>query len=131
MGREWRRTSGCGRWRVGLRRSTIEPSQALQLAGRASDAGSVACSRVALRGDGGWLDARSPDGEFRRLADTVGALEDGYLGLDEMQAMFAQALRERGHSVFYEVMPGSNHYSVGDDGWETFVAAFQSAALVD
>jgi len=83
------------------------------------------------RADGPWLDDRSPDGEFRRLAEEIGALDDGYFGLDEMQAMFAQALRERGHSVFYEVMPGSNHFSVGDDGWEIFVDAFKSAAAVD
>lgn len=83
------------------------------------------------RDDGPWLEDRSPDGELRRLAEEVGALEDSYLGLDEEQAMFAEALRERGHSVFYEVMPGSNHDIVGDDGWETFVDAFKSAALVD
>ena len=83
------------------------------------------------RADGPWLEARSPDGEFWRLAEEVGALEDGYLGLEEMQAMLVEALRERGHSVFYEVMPGSIHYSPGADGWETFVAAFRFAAFAD
>jgi len=54
------------------------------------------------RADGPWLEVRDPDGAFRRTFEAIGALEDGYLGLDEMQAMFARALEERGNPVTYQ-----------------------------
>jgi hypothetical protein len=50
---------------------------------------------------------------LRRLAEEVGALEDGYLAVDEMQAMFARALRERGHDVFYEVLDAVKLGAIG------------------
>jgi hypothetical protein len=80
------------------------------------------------REDGAWLEVRDPSGTFRRLFEAIGALDDGYMGVDELQAMFARALEAQGNPVTYEVMPDSTHESISPEGWKVFVAAFRKAA---
>lgn len=79
------------------------------------------------RADGPWLDTRG-DGQFRSRFAAVGALDDGYLGLGEFQAMFAHELESRGNPVEYAVMPNSSHDSLSDEGMQVFVDAFKAAA---
>jgi len=80
------------------------------------------------REDGAWLEVRDSSGAFRRLFEAIGALDDGYMGVDELQAMFARALEDQGNPVIYEVMPGSTHESISPEGWKVFLAAFREAA---
>lgn len=80
------------------------------------------------RADGPWLEDRDPSGAFRRLFEAIGALDDGYMGVDELQAMFARALEEQGNPVTYGVMPDSTHESISPEGWKVFLDAFRKAA---
>ena len=80
------------------------------------------------REDDAWLEVRDPSGAFRRLFEAIGALDDGYMGVDELQAMFARALEDQGNPVIYEVMPDSTHESISPEGWKVFLAAFREAA---
>jgi hypothetical protein len=79
------------------------------------------------REDGAWLDTRG-DRQMRSRLEAVGALEDGYMRLDELQEMFAEVLRDQGYSVTYDLMPDSNHMSPGAAGWPVFLQAFKKAA---
>ena len=79
------------------------------------------------REDGAWLDTRG-DGQMRSRLEAVGALEDGYMWFDELEEMFAKVLRDQGYSVTYDVMPDSNHSSLGAAGWPVFLDAFRKAA---
>ena len=79
------------------------------------------------RQDGAWLDTRG-DGQMRSRLTAVGALEDGYMGFDELEEMFAKVLEDQGYSVTYDVMPNSTHSSLGAEGWPVFLEAFKKAA---
>ena len=40
-------------------------------------------------------------------------------------------LKAQGNPVSLDVMPGSNHISLSDEGWKVFLAAFPKAAAKD
>jgi hypothetical protein len=60
-----------------------------------------------------------------RFGDRAGG---GYLGLDEMQVVFARLLEEQGTPVTHAVMPGSTHQSLSDEGWAVLLGIFRKAA---
>ena len=114
-----------------VRSATASVFAVLLAAGRAGDlpVHFVVSDNPGLgRGDGAWLEVRDPTGAFRRTFEAIGALDDGYMGLDELQAMFARALEEQGNPVAYEVMPNSTHESISPEGWPVFLDAFKRAA---
>jgi len=76
------------------------------------------------RTDGDWIEVRDPSGSFRSTLEGIGALDDNYVGLDEMQAMLFASLETMGHPTTFEVMPDSTHIMLSDAGWEVFESVF-------
>ena len=71
---------------------------------------------------------RDPTGLLRRQLETNGALADGKIDLAEAQGLLFSVLEAQGNPVSLDVLPGSNHISLGPEGWKVFLAAFQRAA---
>ena len=74
---------------------------------------------------------RDPTGVLRRQLESNGALADGNLDLAEAQGLLFSVLEAQGKPVSLDVLPGSTHISLGDEGWEVFLAAFPKAASQD
>jgi len=74
---------------------------------------------------------RDPTGVLRRQLEANGALADGNLDLGEAQGLMSSVLKAQGNPVSLDVMPGSNHISLSDEGWDVFLAAFPKAAAQD
>jgi dienelactone hydrolase len=71
---------------------------------------------------------RDPSGALRAQLEANGALADGVLDLFEAQQLLYSILKAQGNPVTLDVMPDTNHTTIGDAGWPVFLAAFQKAA---
>ena len=80
---------------------------------------------------GSWLALRDPSGAMRDQLEAVGALADGIVDLADLQQLFFSILKAQGNPVSLDVMPGSTHTHLSDDGWKIFLAAFPKAAAID
>jgi len=78
-----------------------------------------------------WLPVRDPSGDLRRQLEANGAFADGTLDLAEVQELLFSILEAQGNPVSLDMMPGSTHLSLSDEGWEVFLAAFPKAAAHD
>jgi hypothetical protein len=74
---------------------------------------------------------RDPTGLLRRQLEANGALADGKIDLAEAQGLLFSVLEAQGNPVSLDVMPDSNHISLGGEGWDVFLAAFVKAAAKD
>lgn len=74
-----------------------------------------------------FLAARDATGRLRPVLEAEGAFDDGIFGLDEEQTLLYDVLRAQGNPVTLDLMPGSSHETVGDEGWPVFIAAFAKA----
>ena len=70
------------------------------------------------------LEGRDPSGVFRATLEEIGALEDDYVGLDEMQAMASAVLASMGHPTTFRILPDSTHIMFSDAGYEVLVGLF-------
>jgi dienelactone hydrolase len=75
-----------------------------------------------------FLAARDPTGALRPVLAAEGAFDDGVFGLDEEQTLLYDVLKAQGNPVTLDVMSGSSHEHVGDEGWPVFLNAFRRAA---
>jgi len=48
-----------------------------------------------------------------------------------VQQLLFSVLKAQGNPVSLDVMPGSTHLSLSDEGWKIFLAAFPKAAAID
>ena len=71
---------------------------------------------------------RDPSGALRARLEAAGALADGVLDLLEAQQLLFSVLKAQGNPVSLDLMPGTNHTTIGVDGWPVFLAAFGKAA---
>ncbi|HJW21877.1 MAG TPA: hypothetical protein VJ506_05555 [Candidatus Limnocylindrales bacterium] len=71
---------------------------------------------------------RDPSGVLRAKLEASGALADGVLDLLEAQQLLFSVLKAQGNPVSLDLMPGTNHTTIGVDGWPVFLAAFGKAA---
>ena len=78
-----------------------------------------------------WLAVRDPSGDLRRQLEANGAFADDTLDFVEVQQLLYSVLEAQGNPVSLDVMPGSTHLSLSDDGWKVFLAAFPKAAAPD
>jgi acetyl esterase/lipase len=75
---------------------------------------------------------RDPTGVLRTQLEANGALADGHLeDLAEAQRLLFSVLKMQGNPVSLDVMPGSTHLDLSDEGWKVFLAAFPKAAAKD
>jgi acetyl esterase/lipase len=74
---------------------------------------------------------RDPSGALRAQLEANGALADGVLDALESQQLLFSVLEEQGNPVTLDLMPDTNHTSIGTAGWPVFLAAFQRAAARD
>jgi acetyl esterase/lipase len=74
---------------------------------------------------------RDPTGLLRRQLEANGALADGKIDLAEAQGLLFSVLEAQGNPVSLDVLPDSNHISLGVEGWKVFLAAFPKAAADD
>lgn len=72
--------------------------------------------------------ARDPTGKLRPQLETLGALADGQFDLLELQEFFFAYLKANGNPVSLDVLPGTTHDSLSDEGWGVMLAAFDKAA---
>jgi len=79
-------------------------------------------------GDLSWLVPRDPTGAFRRQLQAIGAFKGGTTGVVQEQQLRYSLLKAQGNPVSLEVLPGSTHESLSDQGWKVFLAAFGKAA---
>jgi acetyl esterase/lipase len=75
----------------------------------------------------GFLALRDRDGTMKRLIEATGAITDGIFSAADEQRVFYEALREQGNPVSLDIMPGSTHLTLSDEGWKVFLAAFEKA----
>jgi len=75
-----------------------------------------------------WLAVRDPSGDLRRQLEANGAFADGTLDFIEVQQLLFSLLEAQGNPVSLDVMPGSIHDSLSDEGWRVFLDAFGKAA---
>ena len=61
----------------------------------------------------------------------TGRFADGTLDFVEVQQLLFSVLKAQGNPVTLDVMPGSIHEMLSEDGWEVFLAAFPKAAAPD
>jgi hypothetical protein len=80
---------------------------------------------------GSWLAMRDPSGDLRRQLEANGALADGTIGQADADRLLFSVLRAQGNPVSLDVMPGSSHAFLSDEGWKVFLAAFPKAAAKD
>lgn len=71
---------------------------------------------------------RDPSGALRAQLEASGALADGVLDLLEAQQLLFSILEAQGNPVSLDLMPDTNHTTIGFDGWPVFLAAFSKAA---
>jgi acetyl esterase/lipase len=76
----------------------------------------------------GYLALRDKDGTLARLVEKTGVFTDEEISVADMMRVLYQALREQGNPVSLDIMPGSTHLTLGDEGWQVFLAAFEKAA---
>jgi len=76
----------------------------------------------------GFLALRDKDGTMQRLMEKTGAITDGIFSAADEQRVLYEALRELGNPVSLDIMPGSTHRYLSEEGWKVFLAAFQKAA---
>lgn len=74
---------------------------------------------------------RDPSGALRAQLEANGALADGVLDALEAQQLLFSILKAQGNPVTLDLMPDTNHISIGTAGWPVFLAAFQKAAATD
>jgi dienelactone hydrolase len=74
---------------------------------------------------------RDPSGVLRRQLEANGALADGNLDLFESQQLLFSVLQAQGNPVSLDILPGSNHTTLSEAGWDVFLAAFPKAAAQD
>ena len=74
---------------------------------------------------------REPSGDLRMQLEANGALTDGILDLREAQELLFSVLKAQGSPVSLDILPGSTHISLGDEGCEVFLAAVPKAAAQD
>ena len=75
-----------------------------------------------------FLTVRDPSGDLRMQVDASGAFTDGVFDAVELQQLLFSILKAQGNPVSLDVMPGSTHVSLSDEGWKVFLAAFGKAA---
>jgi acetyl esterase/lipase len=78
-----------------------------------------------------WLAVRDPSGDLRRRLEANAALSDGTLDFAEAQQLLFSVLQAQGNPVTLDVLPGTTHTSLSDEGWEVVLAAFTQAAAKD
>ena len=78
-----------------------------------------------------WLAVRDPSGDLRRQLEANGAFANGIFDLVDEQQLLFSVLEAQGNPVSLDVMPGSIHDSLSDEGWKVFLAAFGKAAAQD
>lgn len=71
---------------------------------------------------------RDPSGVLRAQLEANGALADGVLDLLEGQQLLFSVLKAQGNPVTLDLMPDTNHTTIGTAGWPVFLAAFEKAA---
>ncbi len=71
---------------------------------------------------------RDPSGALRAQLEANGALSDGILDALEAQQLLYSVLKAQGNPVTLDLMPDTNHTTIGIDGWPVFLAAFEKAA---
>jgi hypothetical protein len=71
---------------------------------------------------------RDPSGALRAQLEANGAVADGVLDMLEAQQLLYSILTAQGNPVTLDVMPDTNHVSIGLHGWPVFLAAFEKAA---
>jgi acetyl esterase/lipase len=74
---------------------------------------------------------RDPSGVLRRQLEANGALTDGILDLGDSQQLLFSVLKAQGNPVSLDVMPGSTHLDLSDEGWKVFLGAFPKAVAKD
>ena len=74
---------------------------------------------------------RDPSGALRAQLEANGALADGVLDAFEAQQLLFSVLKAQGNPVTLDVMPDTNHTTIGLAGWPVFLAAFEKAAAGD
>jgi hypothetical protein len=74
---------------------------------------------------------RDPTGALRAHLEANGALADGVLDALEAQQLLFSILKAQGNPVSLDLMPDTNHTTIGSAGWPVFLAAFQKAAAKD
>jgi acetyl esterase/lipase len=77
-----------------------------------------------------FLALRDKDGTLARLMKQTGAIDDGIFSVADEQRVLYEALREQGNPVSLDIMPGSTHMYLSEDGWKVFLAAFEKARAV-
>jgi hypothetical protein len=70
---------------------------------------------------------RDPSGVLRARLEANGALTDGVLDLLEAQQLLFSVLEAQGNPVSLDLMPDTNHTTIGLAGWPVFLAAFEKA----
>jgi acetyl esterase/lipase len=73
---------------------------------------------------------RDPTGVLRAQLEKNGALADGVLDALEAQQLLFSILKAQGNPVTIDLMPDTNHTTIGIHGWPVFLAAFERAAGV-
>jgi hypothetical protein len=71
---------------------------------------------------------RDPTGALRAQLEANGALADGVLDALEAQQLLYSILKAQGNPVTLDLMPDTNHTTIGLAGWPVFLAAFDKAA---
>jgi acetyl esterase/lipase len=71
---------------------------------------------------------RDPSGALRAQLEANGALSDGILDALEAQQLLFSILKAQGNPVTLDLMPDTNHTTIGIAGWPVFLAAFEKAA---
>jgi BD-FAE protein len=71
---------------------------------------------------------RDPSGALRAQLEANGALSDGILDALEAQQLLFSILKAQGNPVTLDLMPDTNHTTIGNAGWPVFLAAFEKAA---
>ena len=74
-----------------------------------------------------FLALRDNDGTLARLMQQTGAIDDGIFSVADEQRVLYEALREQGNPVSLDIMPGSSHMYLSEEGWKVFLAAFEKA----
>jgi acetyl esterase/lipase len=71
---------------------------------------------------------RDPTGVLRAQLEANGALADRVIDALEAQQLLFSILKAQGNPVTLDLMPDTNHTTIGTAGWPVFLAAFETAA---
>ena len=74
---------------------------------------------------------RDPSGVLRAQLEANDAPTDGVIDMLDAQQLLFSILKAQGNPVTLDVMPDTNHTTIGVDGWPVFLAAFEKAAAKD